>query len=164
MNSPFKREIRWAWRWDVLILSLLILSQSCAVRYVADYDARVTEEIIKISRKVDLFYSELLETSPQKREYKKFKNIYLEIESDLRSLLMRNQIRPLNEESTEQVKIALELWIDDKARHKTKDTVTDFAAKKHREQFQRIFIAMAKGEEAKKTSSQPNKNKMGDKR
>jgi len=67
----------------------------------------------------------------------------------LRSLLLQNKVRPLNEESVRQTEIAIELWLDDKENHKENNSVSDFIIKQHREQFSRIFTAMAIGESAK---------------
>ena len=132
-----------------LLFLAVIATTGCTVRYVADYDAVVLDEIICISKKVDMFYGEILETSADRRGYEDFKNRYIEIEADFRALLMRNEIRAFNEETTKQINIALELWLDDKAKHKEKDTVADFTAKRRRKQFARVFTAMAKGEKAK---------------
>jgi len=136
-----------------LFLIAFGVTTGCALRYVADYDAVVLEEIICISKKVDMFYGEVLETPADKRWYEDFKGRYIEIEVDFRALLMRNKIRAFNEETTKQINIALELWLDDKAKHKEKDTVADFTAKRRRKQFARVFTAMAKGEKAKDTRS-----------
>ncbi|XBS69315.1 hypothetical protein ABK905_23225 [Acerihabitans sp. KWT182] len=62
---------------------------------------------------------------------------------------MKNEIRPLNEQSTEQSKIALNLWVDDKNKHKLSDGFSDYIAEAHREQYLEIFTAMAKGEALK---------------
>ena len=83
-----------------------------------------------------------------------FKNSYNEIETDIRGLLMKNEIRPLNKVSTQQVKILLDLWVEDKELHKTNDGFSDFEDKRHRTQFVRVFTAIAKGEEAKNISSE----------
>jgi len=136
-----------------LLFLAIIATTGCAVRYVADYDAVVLEEIICISKKVDMFYGEILETSADRRGYEDFKDRYIEIEADFRALLMRNEIRAFNEETTKQINIALGLWLDDKAKHKEKNTVGDFIAERHRKQFARVFTAMAKGEKAKETRS-----------
>lgn len=136
-----------------LLFIAVIATTGCAVRYVADYDAVVLDEIICISKKVDMFYGEILETSADRRGYEDFKGKYIEIEADFRALLMRNEIRAFNEQTTKQINIALELWLDDKAKHKEKNTVVDFIAKRHRKQFARVFTAMAKGEKAKETGS-----------
>jgi hypothetical protein len=62
---------------------------------------------------------------------------------------MRNEIRALNKESTKQTQNALDLWLGDKNNHKKLNTVDDVTIKLHRRQFSRVFVAMAKGEEAK---------------
>jgi hypothetical protein len=118
---------------------------------MAEYDPQVEEEIYVISKKVDIFFGELLETPKDERRYQKFKDEYIKIEADLRLLLRRNEIRSLNDETVKQINTVLELWLDDKAKHAEKDTVGDFIAKKHQEQYGRLFIAMAKGEIAKST-------------
>lgn len=122
---------------------------SCRVQYVASYDQTVQNEIIRISSEVDMFYGKLLEIPEDERSYDNFKNDYLKIEVDLRTLLTRNKIRPLNDESIQQTKNALNIWLDDKDRHKKKNTVSDFTINLHRKQFQRIFVAMAIGESVK---------------
>ena len=127
----------------------LIVFYGCTVQYVAVYDESIKNEIIRIAGEVEMFYATLLEADASLRGYNNFKDRYLAIEVDLRTLLTRNKIRPLNEESTKQTEIALELWLDDKEKHKFNDSVSDFIINSHRNQFQRIFIAMAKGEAVK---------------
>jgi len=119
------------------------------VKYVAEYDATVKEEIVQIAKKVDLFWGNLIDTDINQRSYELFKDRYNEIETELRGLLMKNEIRPLNEESTKQAQILLDLWIQDKQIHKESNSFSDFEAKRHREHFTRVFTAMAKGEDIK---------------
>lgn len=138
----------------LFFIILLIVTGGCTVKYVADYDAGIKDEIIQISKKVDLFWGELLDTPEAERNYEKFRNKYTAIETDIRGLVMRNEIRPLNKESTKQANIALELWIQDRDEHKKNDKFSDFVARRHRKQYQRVFIAMAKGEDAKNTSAE----------
>src|SRR5574344_449765 len=135
------------------ILLLAFLIGGCTVHYVADYDASIKNETIRVAKEVDLFWGNLLDTPSNERQYDKFKVQYNEIETDIRGLLMQNEIRPLNEESTEQAQIALKLWIDDRTSHKKKDSISDFIAALHRSQYNRLFIAIAKGEEAKNMSA-----------
>jgi len=134
--------------WFILVLIVYTIS-GCRVQYVADYDDNIRNDIISIAEEIDMFYTLLLETTEADRTYESFKEDYLDIEVSLRSLLMKNKIRPLNEESTRQTELALELWLEDKEAHKEDDTVSDFIINQHRSQFQRIFIAMAIGESVK---------------
>jgi len=138
----------------LFFIILVMVTSACTVKYVADYDASIMDEIIQISKKVDLFWGELLDTPEAERRYEKFRNKYTAIETDIRGLVMRNEIRPINKESTKQANIALDLWIQDRDEHKKNDKFTNFEARRHRKQYQRVFISMAKGEEAKNTSAE----------
>jgi hypothetical protein len=133
----------------IFIITFSIIISGCAVKYVADYDASVQEEIIQIAKKVDLFWGALLDLENSKRVYEKFKDQYNQIETDIRGLVMKNEVRALNKESTKQSNIALDLWIEDRNIHKDNNTFSDFEAKKHRKQYIRVFTAMAKGESVK---------------
>lgn len=133
----------------LVLIFLGLLSGACTVHYVADYDAEVKADILRVAKQVDLFWGKLLATPVDQRQYAKFKDDYIRIETDLRGLLMQNRIRPLNELSTQQSQIALELWEQDMADHKNNEGISDFIAKRHRQDFVRVFVAMAKGEEAK---------------
>jgi hypothetical protein len=133
----------------ILSLALFASVSGCTVRYVAEYDASIQDEIVRIAKQVDLFYGQLLDAPPGERPYKQYKNDYLKIETDLRALELRNEIRAFNKESTKQTKIALDLWLEDKESHKKDNTVDDATIKLHRRQFARVFVAMARGEEAK---------------
>jgi hypothetical protein len=138
----------------VLLLSIvLVVTAGCPFRFVADYDPAIVQEIFRISKKVDMFFGRILETPSVERTYDNFKDTYIEIEADLRTLLRRNEARPLNDSTIKQVNIALKLWLDDKSKHMDKNTVGDFTAKKHRKDFERVFVAMAKGEMAKDIKS-----------
>ncbi len=144
--------------WILILFITLFSINGCAVHYVADYNATIKNEIVQVAKKVDLFWGALLDTKPIDREYDKFKDQYNQLEADIRGLVMQNEIRALNKESTKQAQIALELWIEDRAIHRDKNSFSDFIAKRHRKQLNRVFTAMAKGEEAKNISNTSNSN------
>lgn len=131
----------------VLLLALAI--GGCTVKLVADYDSVAFEEILKVGKKVDKFYGDLLETKASDRAYQKFTPQYVEIETDIRSLVTRNKARALNEESTEISEITLNLWVKYKDAHRTNDTYSDGIAKLDRNRFVRLFEAAASAERAK---------------
>lgn len=145
------------------VLLTLFLMQGCAVKLVADYDAKVAQEIIKVSKEVDKFYGELIETSDSERDYAKFKNKYIEIEVNIRALIVQNKARPLNDESISIAETTLEKWTKYKNKHKEKNTYKAILAKNHRERFTRLFTAMAVAEEAKKMKAEESKENGGEK-
>lgn len=153
MNTPpiFRLGLQWS-----LVAVLLALSAACSVRLSDDFDSATFEETIRLSRQVDRFYGELLETAANKRPYKKYSQQYIDIETGLRALYVRNKVRPLNSESTGITQDILALWLKYKERHRLKDTYSDGNAKLERKRFTRMFIAALGAEEAKnKPSPQP---------
>ena len=95
-----------------MLFSVFLISgilSGCTVKYVADYDSSIKEETVQVAKKVDLFWGKLIDTAITDRKYNSFKDQYNEIETDIRGLLMKNEIRELNKVSTKQVNTLLEL-------------------------------------------------------
>lgn len=133
----------------LFILFAIIALSGCAVRWVADYDATTYEEILKVGKKVDKFYGDLLETKSDDRAYSKYSAQYVEIEADIQSLVTRNKARALNNESTQISESILKLWVKYKELHKAKNTYSDGMAKLDRARFIRLFTAAASAERVK---------------
>jgi hypothetical protein len=142
----------------ISILLVLILTQGCVVKLVADYNAKVAQEIINVSKQVDQFYGELLETNVSDRSYDKYKDKYIEIEVNIRGLIIQNKARPLNEESISISVTTLEKWLKYKNSHKENNIYKDTLAKNHRKRFTRLFTAMSVAEEAKKMKAEESEN------
>ena len=82
------------------LISFLLLICSCSVKLVATYDEDTEKLIFNTAKLVDTFYGELLETKESGRNYEKFSKKYREIETEINMLILRNEVRSLNEEST----------------------------------------------------------------
>lgn len=133
---------------SLLIFTVFVLS-GCSVKLVADHDLKTYEEILRVGKSIDEFYGDLLETPAESRKYKKYSEKYVKLESELRSLYVRNKSRPLNEESTKISESILKLWVKYKEKHKTKNSYKDGNAKLDRNKFVNIFISAASAELAK---------------
>ena len=127
---------------------------ACSIQLVADYDSATYEEILRVAKKVDHFYGTLLEAPEKDRPYAKYSEKYVEIETDLRALYMRNRSRPLNQESTEISRIILGLWVKYKDAHQKRDAYSSGIAKLDRGRFQRLFGSAADAEAAKKLEAE----------
>ena len=138
----------------IALLSILVFIQGCALKLVADYDAKVVQEIINVSKQVDQFYGELIETAEPERKYEKFKDKYIQIEVNIRALIVQNKARPLNDESIFIAETTLEKWLKYKEEHKKNDSYKTSLAGNHRKRFTRLFTAMSVAEEAKKMKSE----------
>lgn len=71
----------------VLLLSFAL--GGCTVKLVADYDSVSFEEVLKVGKNVDKFYGHLLEAKSKDRAYPKFSDKYVEIETDIRSVVVK---------------------------------------------------------------------------
>lgn len=80
----------------------------CTVQLVPEYDENIKNKIIRLTGEVEFFYAELAEMNVNERTFEKFRKKYIAIEVDLRKLLIRNKIRPLNNESVRQTERVLE--------------------------------------------------------
>jgi hypothetical protein len=147
MQTRLAREPRSAVRlWFVIAIAAVL--SGCAYKIVSDYDAATFEEILTVSRKVDRFYGNLLET-PEPRPYEKYSQQYVDIEADLRSLWVRNQVRTLNHESSRISQITLDQWIAARQRHHKENNYRTPIAQLERDRFTRVFISGATAEKAK---------------
>jgi len=142
---------------SILFMSLIAFS-SCKVTFVPSYDSDISEQIDNTAKSVDKFYLSMLEStdpSEEGRSFEKFSEQYVNIEVELNSLVNKNKIRPLNENSTRICEITLELWIKYKEEHKRDNTLSNGLIKLNRKTFSDLFFAMQIAEKAKEIIANP---------
>ncbi len=138
---------------SILLFSISLLTiTACKVTFVPAYDAQITQQIDQTAKAVDKFYLFMLETTASDtigRSFTKFSEQYINVEVEMNSLLNKNKIRPLNENSTRICEINLQLWQKYKEEHKRKNTLSDGVIKLNRKTFNDLFYAMQVAEEGK---------------
>ena len=142
---------------SVVVLSVLALN-SCKVTFLPGYDARIAQQIENTSKAIDKFYLSMLDTTSAEkggRAFAKFSEQYVNIEVELNSLLNKNKVRPLNENSTRICEITLQLWMKYKEEHKKDNTLSDGLIKLNRKTFGDLFYAMQVAEKGKAMVSNP---------
>lgn len=142
---------------SIFFLSVIALN-SCKVTLIPSYDADISKQIENVTKEVDKFYLSMLETtsaSNNGRVFSHFAEQYVNIEVELNSLLNKNKIRPLNENSTRICEITVELWIKYKEEHKRDNTLSDGLIKLNRKTFSDLFFAMQVAEKGKEIVSKP---------
>jgi hypothetical protein len=144
----------------LLIIALVsfVAFNSCRVTLVPQYDGAIMEQIDETSKAVDKFYLMMLETTSNTnggRAYENFTEDYIEIEVELNSLLNKNKIRPLNDNTVRICEITLQLWVKYKEEHKTDNELSDGLIKLNRKTFEDLFYAMQVAEKAKEIVSNP---------
>lgn len=131
---------------------LLLIISGCRVTLLPPYDEQLADQIEETAKEIDLFYLDIEETTVNEdgqRAYSNFARQYAGIEADLNSLLYKNKVRPLNENSTKICEITLQLWKKYKAEHKEDDNISDGVIQLNRMTFNDLFYAMRVAEQAK---------------
>ncbi len=144
----------------LFIMALISLTAfySCRVTLVPPYDAVIMEQIDETSKAVDKFYLIMLETTSNtggERSYELFAEDYVNIEVELNSLLNKNKVRPLNDNSIRICEITLQLWQKYKLEHKEDNSLPDGMIELNRQTFSDLFYAMQVAEKAKEIVTNP---------
>ncbi len=132
---------------------LSVLSISCQVSWVAEYNASIAQQIEVVSKKVDKFYLTMQETTINKnnqREYSRFVEQYIDIEVELKNLLQKNERRDKNPESIKINKTILDKWLEYKEKHKTNDEIKDSDIKLNLANLRNMMNTFRVAEEAKR--------------
>ena len=140
------------------ILFSMAAIHACRVQFIPAYDAKISEQIDVTSKAVDKFYLTMLATSTAENEgraFNKFSEQYVTIEVELNSLLNKNKIRPLNENSTRICEITIQLWQKYKQEHKDDNTLSDGLIKLNNKTFSDLFYAMQVAEKGKELVNNP---------
>lgn len=110
----------------LLLITCIILSlSSCYVKLVPDYSEAIENQIIKTQKENQEMYLELLEKPEDKRTYTSVTKEYLNIESNINSILFQYQSREKNEDFVKMAKLLKDNFIQYKKEHKDKETLND---------------------------------------
>lgn len=145
----------------VSLVLLALLTQAGCLHLITSYRAQVENEILAAAKAVDQFYGELLEEDEGKRPYARFKERYVQIETDLRALVLRNEVRPLNEDSTTIVRNLLTLWTQKKDSHRQTNAYGSGSARLDRNRFATMFKYALRAETEKPRGDAEGGNNQG---
>lgn len=139
------------------IAAIILIIQSCAVKWIADYDTNLANETIDAAKTVDAYYMDLISITDnsginsfnEKLARESFEVRYKEIDNTLYGIYLKNKSKPLNKNSTTISKSVLEkFWRKYQGDLETKKALLVM----HRKNFSRNFEAMLKAENAKETT------------
>ena len=136
----------------VLMLALLLLSGCADVKLVADYDKEVLADTFALAKRVDLFWANYLGATGEGRRYPAVKEEMIGIEVELNGLLLKNEARDKNKQTTMQVKNVIDIWARSSGLIKSQGSVSNSSATAYRRQMADAFKYIVTGEEAKNIS------------
>jgi hypothetical protein len=133
------------------LLVVLVIFNSCAVKWVADYRKDIEDAVVEVAKKIDKYYADLTSTTGEDGTVhyttdltkEQFEKRFREIDTELYGIYLRNQSRPLNSESAQISKNILdELWRKYNGDIGTNKPLLEI----HRKRFTRNFEALLRAE------------------
>jgi len=116
---------------------------------IIQYDASTKDALIAAAHEVDFFLLKI-ESSFERVNFQSVAPEYIKIKADLRSILLRNRVRPLNECSTKQSELLLDQWSNLEKLLRQPDGSIPAAMRISRDIMFQGFDAMLTLEEAKR--------------
>lgn len=104
---------------------LISLNSCVSVKLVPDYSEAIETQIIETQKQNDKLYLELLEQPEDKRTYTSVNKEYLEVESNINSILFQYKSREKSEDFIKMTQILKDHFIQYKKEHKDKKTLND---------------------------------------
>jgi len=104
---------------------LISLSSCISLKLVPDYSEAIENQIIETQKQNEKLYIELLDQPENQRTYSSVSKQYLEIESNINSILFQYQTREKNEDFVKMAKILKDNFMQYKKEHKDKKTLSD---------------------------------------
>ena len=139
--------------YTMLILVLLVLSSCAQVKLVADYNKEVLADTFDLAKRVDLFWANYIEATGEDRKYENIKEEIIGIEVDMNSLLLKNEARDENKQTTEQVENVIAVWDRTSGLIKFQGSISNTSAKAYRLQMSDAIKYIVTGEEVKNISN-----------
>ncbi|MDB5119844.1 MAG: hypothetical protein JWN56_1062 [Sphingobacteriales bacterium] len=113
----------------IFIITLFALFASCKVQWVPDYNAEMEAQISAGAKMTDKLYLDLLDTTVAKRAYSNYSGRYTDIESEINSILLKNEARNKNADFLVICNNLKKAFLDAKSYHKQHQSLVDAEAK-----------------------------------
>ncbi len=135
-----------------LALSLFLLFGCAQVKLVADYDKEVLADTFDLARRVDFFWANYIEATGEQRGYDAIRDEIIAIEVEMNSLLLKNEARDQNSQTTSQVKNVITIWAGITELFRSQGRISNTSAKAYRRQLSDAFKYIVTGEKSKDIS------------
>lgn len=104
---------------------LVIMVNSCQVHLVPQYSAELEAQIINGAKITDRLYLEMIDAADDKKNYSLYSDKYLDIETEINSILFKNEARDKAKDIVASVKILRDHFVKYKQDHKTRNTLSN---------------------------------------
>jgi hypothetical protein len=121
LSITFTRQLKYI----TALICLAAMINSCQVRLVPQYSAELENQIINGAKMTDKLYLEMIDAPDDKKNYSLYSERYLDIESEINSILFKNQAREKAQDIIASVKILRDNFVKYKQDHKTRNTLSN---------------------------------------
>lgn len=140
--------------WSVLAVMLCLAFSHCKVALVPPYDADIEQQIVNTAKMNDRLYLEMQDEPVADRTYSKYSSKYLDIESEINSILLKNQARKQSHDLIVITNNLKTLFVQFKDKHKQDTTINDADIKLNQLQIAAAWKALLVAERGLKLASE----------
>lgn len=136
MNTVFKRNKLFFY---TLLLVPLILLASCRASYVPAYDVALLTQIENAAKATDMLYLTMIASPDNVKDYQRYLGEYLNIEGEINSILLKNEVRLKSTDMVASVKILKNYFIKAKEDHAKRNVLSNAEALIYNEQLKALW-------------------------
>lgn len=122
-----------------LILVPAIFFAGCRVSFVPAYDAALQIQIENAAKATDMMYLQLMSSPDSLKNYNHYLDDYLNIETDINSILLKNEVRPNATDIVASIKILKDYFIKAKEDHAKRGVISNAEALIYNEQLKALW-------------------------
>ncbi len=127
---------------------VLIFVNSCQVRLVPQYNAELESQIISAAKLTDRLYLQMIDAPAGKKDYQLYSEKYLDIETEINSVLFKNQARESAKDIVASVKLLRDKFIKYKQDHKIRNTLSNAELVLYNEDLKALWLPLLVEEKA----------------
>lgn len=122
-----------------LLLVPLILLAGCRASYVPAYDAALQTQIENAAKSTDMLYLTMIASPDEVKNYDRYLSEYLNIEGEINSILLKNEVRPKSADIVASIKILKDYFMKAKEDHAKRDVLSNAEALIYNEQLKALW-------------------------
>ena len=136
------------------VMLLCLAFSNCKVQLVPPYDAGIEQQIVNTAKMNDRLYLEMQEEPVADRTYNKYSSKYLDIESEINSILLKNEARKQSHDLIVITNNLKTLFVQFKDKHKQDNTINDADIKLNQLQIAAAWKALLVAERGLKLAGE----------
>ncbi len=127
---------------------ILIIIDGCQVRLVPQYNAELETQIIDGAKMTDRLYLQMIDAPADKKDYPLYSEKYLDVETEINSILFKNQARDRAKDIIASVKILRDNFVKYKQDHKTRNKLSNSEFTLYNEDLKAFWLPLLVEEKA----------------